>query len=171
MKPPQLLDTYLAHSAILLFPSVPSSILVTAVSRHIKGLEETQWDSLGRLFRLPTFHFVANLYSRLLQLLDLLCQMCLWQRERDGDCDESLGTHHLLHFIAHIFYLCCFFLSLAYVPFITRPFDSLLSANKQQLPDIWCGKYIFCQPNNSLIMVNSCNQPWKDMNLPFLNWA
>ena len=55
MKPPQLLDTHLPHSAFLLPLSIPCSILLSPVSQHIKGLEEKHGDSLGRLFPSPLF--------------------------------------------------------------------------------------------------------------------
>lgn len=55
MKPPQLLDTHLPHSTVLLLLSIPSCILLSPVSQHIKGLEEKHGDSLGRLFVSPLF--------------------------------------------------------------------------------------------------------------------
>lgn len=55
MKPPQLLDTHLPHSSVLLLLSIPSSSLLSLVSQHIKGLEEKHIDSLGRLFASPLF--------------------------------------------------------------------------------------------------------------------
>lgn len=48
MKPPQLLDTHLPHSTVLLLLSIHSSILLSSVSQDIKGLEEKHGDSLGR---------------------------------------------------------------------------------------------------------------------------
>ena len=50
MKPPQLLNTHLPHSIGLLLLSIPSSILLSPVSLHIKGKEEKPGDSLDRLF-------------------------------------------------------------------------------------------------------------------------
>lgn len=39
MKPPQHLNTRLAHSTVLLLYSSPSFILLSAISQHMKGLE------------------------------------------------------------------------------------------------------------------------------------
>lgn len=55
MKPPELLDTYLPYSLVLLLLSSPSSLLLSLVSQHIKGLEEQRGDLLGRLFASPLF--------------------------------------------------------------------------------------------------------------------
>lgn len=76
-------NIYLAHSAVLLFLTVPSSVPVTTVSRHIKDVEEARWDSLGLLFSPPS-HFVANFDSLLLQCPDSLRQIFLRKGERDG---------------------------------------------------------------------------------------
>ncbi|KAI9538223.1 hypothetical protein NQZ68_017957 [Dissostichus eleginoides] len=61
MKPPQLLDTHLPCSTVLLLLSIPSAILRSPDFQHIKGLEEKHGDSLGRLFDSPVFIFYRNL--------------------------------------------------------------------------------------------------------------
>ncbi len=90
MKPPQLLDTHLPHSAVLLLLTIPSSLLLSPVSQHIKGLDEKHIDSLGRLFRLPAF--VPSPYSSLLSILSFLCQMCLRESQREGICKRRNGS-------------------------------------------------------------------------------
>lgn len=61
MKPPQLLDTHLPHSTVLLLLSIHSSILLSSVSHHIKGLEEKHGDSLGRPFAFPSLILYCTL--------------------------------------------------------------------------------------------------------------
>ncbi|KAI4808417.1 hypothetical protein KUCAC02_000477, partial [Chaenocephalus aceratus] len=61
MKPPQLLDTHLPCSTVLLLLSIPSAMLCSPGFQRIKGLEEKHGDSLGRLFDSPVLIFYRNL--------------------------------------------------------------------------------------------------------------
>lgn len=147
MKPPQLLDTYLAHSTILLFLSAPSSILLSAVSQHIKGLEEKHGDSLSR-------HFASLLFI-LYQIFTLPSSnswasfvKCVSERGKEK-MNVMKVKALILYVIVLLVHPICFCLfsyigSSLFVPLN----QSLNPANEHQVADTWClrgidrGKFI-----------------------------
>lgn len=155
MKPPQLLDTHLAHIAALLFLTVPSSVPITPVSRHIKDLHERRWNSLGLLFAAFPFCHKSCLssYNSQTPFAKIVSGK---ERESNRWLWGNFGT--LAVILVFLFHL----LSIPSPPLSAHPPTSQLPVKKQQADWCWHVERRDCQPTNELIIEVLYNEPWID---------